>query len=255
MYIGITNNPDRRLKQHLKYSKRKKHYNGNWIRKTIENNGEIKMFVIMESLSKETAIKMEISLIDFFQKTFPGRLTNTAKGGLGFNHKGVPHSEKHKKALSKAQPHKVRIPKEILYDLYVNQKLSKKKIADIYECGTTTIDRRLIEYNIPIRRTPNYKISYKLDREKILDMYLNKRMSISEISNKLGIGTSGIRYLLQREEVNTGLNRFTNKCDIKKIKQRYNKLIQLYKSKMIVYEMISTEFGLSTTHIYRIIKK
>ena len=97
--------------------------------------------------------ELEIKLIEMLKKLTPKYITNTAQGGYGFNHKGIPHSEEHKKALEQAQPHKVRLPKDELLDLYVNKKLSKKKIGKIYGCGTTTIDRRLKEYNISINQS------------------------------------------------------------------------------------------------------
>ena len=254
IYIGITNNPKRRFDHHLKYTKKANHYNGYWIRKTINEGGEIKMNIAVTNLTKENAIQLEIKMIDMLRKIASDKITNTAQGGLGFNHKGVPQSEKHKKNLELAQPHKVRIPKEVLYDLYVNQKLSKKKIGDIYGCGATTIDRRLIEYEIPVRKTPNYKISYKLDKNKIINMYINKRMSIIAISEKLKVGFSGVRELLKREGINTGLNKFSDSCDKSKIKERYNDLIEQKVKKMKIYEMMSSEFELSTTHIYKLIR-
>jgi predicted GIY-YIG superfamily endonuclease len=208
IYIGITNNPDRRYFEHINYTVEKNHYNGNWIRKTLKNGGEIKMVVAVSNISKNTAIELEIKLIKMMKRLSPKSITNTADGGLGFNHKGIPHSEEHKRAIEKAQPHKVRIPEEILYDLYVNQKLSKKKIGEMYGCGATTIDRRLIEYNIKPRTTPNYKVSYKLDKEKVLDMFLNQRMSILKIAEYFNVGVSGVRYLLQREGVDTMMNKF-----------------------------------------------
>jgi len=251
IYIGITNNPDRRYYEHINYTVEKNHYNGNWIKKTLKKGGEIKMIIALSNLSKKVAIQLEIKLIALFKKITPKKVTNTAQGGLGFNHKGIPHSEEHKGALEAAQPHKVRIPKEVLYDLYVNQKLSKKKIGEIYGCGATTIDRRLIEYNIKIRRTPNYKISYKLDKEEILDMYIEKKMSILEISNKLEIGISGIRYLLQRENIKTNLNRFKS-VDREKIKQKYKELMEMKIGKMKIYEILSKEFNLSSGYLSKL---
>ena len=205
IYVGISNNPEKRYQQHLTYTIEKKHYNANWIRSTLSKGGEIKMTVAVKNMDKSTAIQLEIKLIEFFKKLDPKRITNTAQGGLGFNHKGIPHSEEHKKSIEMAQPHKVRIPKEVMYDLYVNQGLSKQKIGKIYGCGPTTIDRRLIEYGIPPRTTPNYKISYKLDKERVLDMFLNQRMTILKIAEYFNVGASGIRYLLQREGVDDKL--------------------------------------------------
>jgi predicted GIY-YIG superfamily endonuclease len=252
IYIGITNNPDRRYYEHINYTVEKNHYNGNWIRKTLKKGGEIKMTIALSGLSKKVAIQLEIKLISLFKKVTPKKVTNTAQGGLGFNHKGIPHSEEHNRALEAAQPHKVRISKDILYDLYVNKKLSKKKIGEIYGCGATTIDRRLIEYNIKPRRTPNYKISYKLNKEEILDMYINKRMTISKISDILGIGSSGVRYLLQREGIDTGLNRFNRSFDKEKIKQKYEELIKMNIKKMKIYKILSNEFNLSSGYLSKI---
>jgi predicted GIY-YIG superfamily endonuclease/predicted transcriptional regulator len=252
IYIGITNNPDRRYYEHINYTVEKNHHNGNWIKKTLKKGGQIKMIIALSNLSKKVAIQLEIKLISLFKKITPEKVTNTAQGGLGFNHKGIPHSDSHKKAIELAQPHKVRIPKEELYNLYVNKYLSKKKISDIYGCGTTTIDRRLNEYGIEIRKTPNYKISYKINKEDILDMYINKNMTISDISDILGIGSSGVRYLLQREGLDTGLNKFSKSVDKEKIKQKYEELIKMNIKKMKIYEILSNEFNLSSSYLCKL---
>jgi len=244
IYVGITNNPERRYYEHIHYTVEKNHYNGNWIRKTLKNGGEIKMEVVLSNLTKKAAIQLEIRLIEMLKKLTPKYITNTAQGGYGFNHKGIPHSEEHKKALEKAQPHKVRIPKDILYDLYVNKKLSKKKIGKIYNCGPTTIDRRLIEYGIQARTTINYKVSYKLDKDEILDMFINKQISISEIANIFNIGDNGIRSLLKREGIDTGLNKNKLKYDRIKIKERYLILLNENKKKKEIYDIITKEFNL-----------
>ena len=47
---------------------------------------------------------------------------------------------------------RVRIPKEQLYDLYINKKLSLREIAPMFAVSYETIRERLNEYNIPIRR-------------------------------------------------------------------------------------------------------
>ena len=251
VYIGITKYPKERHRAHLKYSIQKSHYNGNWIRKTLDRGGEIEMNIVCSGLSPTIAMQLEIKMIAMFRK-LKIEITNTADGGLGFNHRGIPHSTAHKIAIEASQPHKVRIPKDILYDLYVNQKLSKKSIGKIYGCGTTTIDRRLKEYNISIRETTNYKISYKLNRIEIVNMFINENMTISEISEKLGIGMSGIRCLLKRENINTSRNKLRLKVDINSLKKRYFDLMKNNNRKMKVYEILSNEFGLSVGYISKI---
>jgi hypothetical protein len=83
-------------------------------------------------------------------------------------------------------------------------------------------------------------------------MFINENMTLSEISEKLGIGTSGIRYLLQRESINTGKNKLRRKVDINLLKKRYFDLMKINNRKMKVYEILSNEFGLSVGYISKI---
>lgn len=194
-YVGVTKNPKQRLLQHKSNSRRSKYYNANWINKVLRKGGEISMDVIIKGLTKEKAEELEVSVISKF-KEMNLNMTNTAQGGLGFDHTGIPHSEEHKKNLALAQPHKKKIDADELYDYYINQKLSKKSIAKIYNCGITTIDRHLKANNIPIRVTKNYKASEKIDVDKIIDLYVNQNMSALKIGKKLKIhGNLVIRCL------------------------------------------------------------
>lgn len=250
IYIGITNNPKRRYHAHLKYTIKRSYHNGNWIRKVLNQGGEIKMNIILSNLSKEAATKLEIKIIDLLKNIASDKITNTAQGGLGFNHRGVPHSEKHKIALEKAQPHKVRIPKDELYDLYVNKRLSKKEIGYIYRCGATTIDRRLIEYNIPIRSTMNFKISHKLNKSDIINRF-KSGLSMLQISNQFGIGISAIRLILQKENIDTSTNKFKKAYNLEELKELYLELLQLGLKKMKIYEEIANRYGLSRAYVSR----
>jgi transposase len=82
-------------------------------------------------------------------------------------------------------------------------------------------------------------------------MYLNKRMSILEISKKLGIGCSGISSLLQRDNIKTNLNRFKS-VDKEKIKQKYKELMEMKIGKMKIYEILSKEFNLSSGYLSKL---
>jgi len=204
------------------------------------------MDIVFENLSIDLAIEYEKFYIKLC-KEMGKRLTNISEGGLGFNHKGIPHSEKHKENLEKSQPHKIRISKEILYDLYVNKKLSKKSIGKIYGCGPTSIDRRLIEHNITARKTKNYKFSYNLDLNEILEM-LGKNISILKISKKYNIGAGCVRDFLIKNNISTK-NKFVEK--IKHIDkydlngnfiERYNK------------NELCAELNKKWTNIYKYIK-
>jgi len=202
IYVGITSNIESRYKQHIKYGRKHKYYKQNWINSVLNKGGDITMTILFSKLNKEQAVLLEIYTIDLCRK-MNFHITNTAKGGLGFDHTGVPHSEEHKRNLEKAQPHKIRIPKDVLYDLYINQKLSKKKIGIIYNCGTTSIHRRLLEYKIPIRETKNYKLSSKTDQTKVVDLYKNTDMHYEDISKELNISVGVVRTILKKNNIQT----------------------------------------------------
>lgn len=248
-YIGVTKNPRRRHKAHIKYTSKEKFYNGNWIRSILERGGEINMTVVLSDLSEKMAIKLEISLISLF-KRLSIEITNTAEGGLGFNHKGIPHSENHKRNISLSQPHKIRIPKDVLYDLYHNQKLSKRSIGKLYGCGPTSIDRRLIEYGIQPRTTKNYKISYKLNKDEIIDLYLNKKMSMLSIANKYNIGINGIRTLLNREGIKIDSERKTPKP-----KSPHIEKVSLLLDQGLKRHQVSDIIGITRGHVSYLIKR
>lgn len=48
--------------------------------------------------------------------------------------------------------------RDLVYNLYINQKLSKKDLGEKYNCDPGVIDRILKEFNIPIRNTSESKI-------------------------------------------------------------------------------------------------
>lgn len=252
-YIGITNNPKRRFKQHTTYSCKKKYHSSYWIEKVKREGGEISMKILLEGLSQEMAVKCEINFISLFKK-LNFKLTNISDGGLGFNHKGIPHSEEHKRNIEKGQPHKVRIPKDILYDLYVNKKLSKKSIGKMYGCGATTIDRRLHEYRIEIRVTKNYKMSYKFDNEEIISSYKSENISILQLSKKYNVSANCIRDIFIKNGVN--IERVS-----KRSKKRYDsvseefieKLKYLYLEMKLKQKEIAKILNLSVSYICQLI--
>jgi hypothetical protein len=70
------------------------------------------------------------------------------------------------------------ITKKLLLKLYWGQKLSQITIANRLKCGEETIRKKMIKYNIK-RRNPREKI--KLPIRKIINMYVNKKISLKKI--------------------------------------------------------------------------
>lgn len=62
----------------------------------------------------------------------------------------------------------IKISKNQLKDFYERQKLSIRKLAKIYTCGATTIQRKLHKYNIRVRPSMSTKINIPKKRIKFL---------------------------------------------------------------------------------------
>jgi len=91
--------------------------------------------------------------------------------------------------------------KEELVDLYLNKKMSMDKIALVEGCPYSTVYHYLKRYGIPIRTQKEAKrmISKTIGKEKeIADLYLNKQLSITEISEIFGISDSVVYRCLFR---------------------------------------------------------
>ena len=78
-YVGISNNPEKRLKQHIKIKNENK-FKDYWINKIVSNNSKINYKVFAEFNTENEAGQAEISLIAFL-KFFNIELTNVAVGG------------------------------------------------------------------------------------------------------------------------------------------------------------------------------
>ena len=82
------------------------------------------------------------------------------------------------------------IDTELVIDMYVNQGMSIRKIAKIFDVNFQTIANRLKEKNITIKSSAQVtrEIQEKqVDIEKMVDMYVNQRISSREIGEKLNI--------------------------------------------------------------------
>lgn len=77
-YIGVSNNPTRRFKEHIK--DKKSSYKTNWINKIKNLNKLPELTIIEENLTKKEALIKEIHYIKLF-KSFGAKLTNGTIGG------------------------------------------------------------------------------------------------------------------------------------------------------------------------------
>ncbi len=75
---------------------------------------------------------------------------------------------------------KVKIYENELKELYLNQELSSKEIADKVGCGKTAILERLHAFSIPLNRS---KRKIFIDKNNLNDLYVNKRLSMAKIAD------------------------------------------------------------------------
>ena len=74
---------------------------------------------------------------------------------------------------------KIRIPKDLLVDLYIDKGMTLQQIAEEFGVNRQTISNKLKEYNIPIRNNKYLKEHRKADKKKRLRRvsgYRNKKL-------------------------------------------------------------------------------
>jgi|YelNatPaOPRAMG01_1025707.scaffolds.fasta_scaffold08915_5 predicted DNA-binding protein YlxM (UPF0122 family) len=78
----------------------------------------------------------------------------------------------------------------ILRKLYLNERLSVRKIANKFNVDPQVIWYFLQKFNIP-RRPPKHKRkeSFKIPKDVLEDLYCKKRLSTNEIAKKIGVKT------------------------------------------------------------------
>lgn len=109
-YVGKANDPNFRLKEHIRKSKFNKSYKDNWIKNLI-NRGGLPIIEVIDEVSTDNWGFWETYWIEQF-RTWGFKLTNIANGGIGGNlgelvnkkisesKKGFKHSIKTKQILS-----------------------------------------------------------------------------------------------------------------------------------------------------------
>ncbi|MBI2449111.1 LAGLIDADG family homing endonuclease [Candidatus Pacearchaeota archaeon] len=79
----------------------------------------------------------------------------------------------------------INISRESLEDLYKKDKLSTYEIAEEFGCCQATIWKRLVEFDIK-RRKPHELNSNVPTKEKLIELYFNKRLSTWRIEKEYG---------------------------------------------------------------------
>jgi len=133
--------------------------------------------------------------------------------------------------------------KEEILNLYCSELCSQRKIAKLMNCSFDVIKNILIENNIKIRPQKFYlkgKPSHKrlnLDEKKIVDLYVQKKKTIKEISKILNCSCNPIKRILRENKISTSidysknLGGVWNKGLTKETDERMRKLSDLKKGR------------------------
>jgi very-short-patch-repair endonuclease/predicted DNA-binding protein YlxM (UPF0122 family) len=133
---------------------------------------------------------------------------------------------------------KKNITKKELGELYIDKKLSIRKIAQIFNCGPNLIWAKLYQFNIKVRtKSEANKGGYKIKiPEEIKSLYINDKLSISKIAKRFNCCCKSVSQRLHDYNITTG---------IRKIEIPQKELKDLYiKNKMTIYE-IGEKFNVS----------
>lgn len=92
------------------------------------------------------------------------------------------------------------IPQDRLADLYLNKKMTIYQIAKKINCNSVTILNRLREYSIPIWRNEFRRGKYKVEipKEKVKNLYIGKKIPVSEIKEMFNCSATTLRKRLER---------------------------------------------------------
>lgn len=217
-YIGKSNNPRRRLYQHI--NDKSNLHKFNWLNSIIKR-GSKPIIEIIEKVSVDIWQEREIYWIAKFKEDGFDliNLTLGGEGGNGMKHteeskqsmskskKGIKLSEEHRKSISEAVKKKAEespnynrsgnnlkqpIDKDLLYQLYISENISIPEIAEKLDCSEKKVWDNLQDYGIkkdkriwkkqcasqPTKVVLQYDLEGNLIKEWKSVVEINKKMKI-----------------------------------------------------------------------------
>lgn len=99
-YVGVTNNPRRRFRRHMRDAETTRTHKALWIASAVRSGGSVLMAILSDGLSHADALSREADVIAKY-RSFGFDLTNTTDGGDGVV--GLVHSDAAKSAMSRAR--------------------------------------------------------------------------------------------------------------------------------------------------------
>lgn len=88
------------------------------------------------------------------------------------------------------------IPRDILINLYIDQRLKLKEIAEILNASENVLKKSLQMHEIPKRKKPSHVPPSPLTYELLYKMYIEEKMTAREIAQKFGYATITVQRRL-----------------------------------------------------------
>ncbi len=150
-YIGKSNNPTKRLYDHIHSCNLTNTHKNNWIKSLLEEDKK-PIVKVLEEVDMDDWQFYEKYWINKLKKNNP--LTNLDTGGMGLSKHTYNTKElmklRHKEYpnYNKCKDKHYLIDKEELYQKYITENLSINECVEYFKIPQTTIFRNLKEYNI-----------------------------------------------------------------------------------------------------------
>lgn len=231
-YVGKSNNPKKRLYDHLSLCYTTHTHKNNWIKSLLEKNTKPILDIIDEVSIDEWEFWEKYWIKKF--KDDGENLTNYSKGGNGISKHGYNTIEK-MKIRHKENPGynrsgdnlKKEIDRDLLYQLYITENLSTTKIANKLKLSKKKIWDSLREQNIskskeiwkeqlsskPKKIVLQYDLEGKLIKEWDCLVDISKELGFnkSNIANccrGIGVSVSGYIWRYKDSFIEIDLNKF-----------------------------------------------
>lgn len=165
------------------------------LRQSITTTGYIKVELSKEGTKKSMKVHRLVAIA--FIENPENKPDVNHKDGNPFNNnlsnlEWCTESENLNHAVKIGLKKTFKINKEVLVELYINQKLNPKEIGLLHGVSNTTIIKQLKKYRIPIRDTGEARVRYNITKEMLDEELLHK--SQTELAKELGCDVSLISY-------------------------------------------------------------
>lgn len=145
-----------------------------------------------------------------------------------------------------------QLDRQLLYKYYIIEDHSRAETADYFQVPISCIDRNLERYNLNLSKVKTQNRT-KIDSELIIDLYLNKNYTLSELAEYFQASIGKIKYILKDLNIKKDMHKPCPKrqrilCD-------EEELYRLFITENKSYKELASLFNVSLTTIKKYLKQ